>query len=266
MCKKLTLGVLGLAIVGGLLFGSNLVPYAKTAFKKARDAAEQQVPISFQIEAAEQQMSKIQPEIQKMVHQIAIEKVAARQLENELASSRKNLDSSYDEMMTLRGHLESGKQYYTAANAKTYANSRVREDLQHRFAIYKTAKQTIESKEQVLASRQAAIEAAVEKLEEAQSLQREMQVKIENLKARNRVNEVAKQATNIDLDNSELAQTARMVENIGARIEADTELLNMAPKYFGQIPVNEDSVLSDKDILEEMDEFFNASAEEVVSN
>ena len=266
MFKKLTLGVMGLAIVGGILFGGNLVPYATTAFNKARTAAESQVPISFQIEAAEQQMNKIQPEVQKMVHQIAIEKVAAKRLENELSSSRKNLDSSYDEMITLRGHLESGKEYYTAANAKTYTNSRVKEDLQHRFAIYKTAKQTIENKEQVLASRKAAIDAAIAKLEEAQTLQRELQVTIENLKARNRVNEVAKQATSIDIDDSELAQTARMVEDIGARIDADTELLNMAPKYFGQIPVNEDSVLSDKDILQEMDEFFNVSAEEMVSN
>ena len=266
MFKKLTLGMLGLAIVGGLLFGSNLVPYATTAFNKARSAAQQQVPISFQIEAAEQQMAKISPEVQKMVHQIAIEKADAKRLETELAGSRKSLSSRRDEMMTLRGHLESGDEYYTAANAKTYTNSRVREDLQHRLATYKTAKQTIDSKEQVLASRQAAIEAATARLDEALVLQRELQVQIENLKARNRVNEVAKQATSIEMDSSELAQTARMIDDISARIDADTELLNMAPQYFGQIPVNEDTVLSDKDVLKEMDEYFNVSAEEIVSN
>jgi len=266
MCKKLTLGVLGLAIVGALLFGSNLVPYVSTAFDKARDAAQRQVPISFQIEAAEKQMNKIQPEVQEMVWQIAKEKAAIKRLESELAANRENLDASYDEMITLRKHLESGKEYYTAANAKTYTNSRVREDLQHRFAIYKTAKQTVESQEQVLAARQSAIEAAVAQVEKAQSLQRELAVKIENLKARNRVNQVAKQASNIELDSSQLSQTAGMIEDLSARIDADTEMLNLAPKYFGQIPVTEESGLSDKDILQEMDEFFNeTSAEEIVS-
>ena len=200
MCKKLTLGVVGLVIVGALLFGSNLVPYATTAFHKARDAAQSQVPISFQIEAAEQQMNKIKPEVHKMFRQIAIETASVKRLENDLAQNRKNLDASYGEMMTLRSHLESGKEFYTAANAETYANSRVREDLRHRFAIYKTAKQTIESQEQVLEARRDALDAATAKLEEAQSLQRELKVKIENLKARNRVNEVVKQASSIELD------------------------------------------------------------------
>lgn len=266
MFKKLTLGVLGLAIVGGLLFGSNLVPYVSTAFSKARQAAQKQVPISFQIDAAEEQMEKIGPEVHQMVWQIAKEKAAVKRLEKELSGNQQNLKSSHDEMMTLRDHLGSGEQFYTAANAKTYTNSRVKEDLAHRFAIYKTNQQTVDSQKQVLESRKTAIEAALAKLEEAQSLQRELQVNIENLRARNRVNEVVKTATNIEMDNSELALTAQRLEDIGAQIDADTEMLQLAPKYFGQIPVNEDSVLSQQDILQEMDEYFSNAEAQIVTN
>ena len=267
MFKKLTLGVLGLALVGGLLFGSNLLPFASTAISKARKAAKRQVPISFQIEAAKEQLNKIDPEIHDMVYQIAKEKVEVKRLETALALNRENLKVSKDQMVTLRDHLGTGDQFYTAANSKTYTNARVREDLTHRFELFKTAQQTVDSQEQVLASRQAAVDAAMAKLDEAKSVQRELEVKIQNLTARNRVNEVAKTASTISIDNSELAQTSRMLDEIGAQIDADSEMLQLAPKYFGQIPVDNDSVISQQDILEQMDEYFGDSADtEVVKN
>lgn len=264
MFKKMTLGVLGLAIVGGLLFGSNLIPYVKTAVSKARQAAKQQVPISFQIDAAQDQLDRIKPEIYQMVHQIAKEKAQVKRLETELTSNQKNLEISYDEMMTLRGHLGSGEEFYTAANSMTYTNARVKEDLSHRFAIYKTAKQTVESQQQVLESRKKAIDSALEKLDEAKALQRELLVQVDNLRARNRVNEVAKTASGIELDGSDLSKAKRMLDDLDAQIAADAEMLQLAPTYFGQIPVSEASVLEQKDVLQEMDEFFGADAESEV--
>ena len=109
MCKKMTLGVLGLALVGGLLFGGNLVPYVSTAVSKARTAAKQQVPIEFQIDAAQKQLEKIQPEIQLMLHQIAKEKAQLGRMEKELVSNKASLTTSQEEMMTLKDHLSSGE-------------------------------------------------------------------------------------------------------------------------------------------------------------
>lgn len=265
MFKKLTLGILGLTIVGGLLFGGNLVPYIKTGLSKARHAAQQQVPIPFQIDAANDQLKKTDEEIHKMVHQIAKEKATVKRLETELAANRTSLKDGYDQMMTLREHLSSGAEYYTAANSQMYTNARVKEDLAHRFELYKTAQQTVDSQEQVLASRQAAIQAAMAKLDEAKAMQRELHVKVENLRARHRVNEVAKTASNIDIDNSKLAHTARMIDDIAAQIDADAEMLQMAPKYFGQIPVDKFSVLNQTDVLREMDEYFKIYPERDVA-
>lgn len=267
MCKKMTLGVLGLALVGGLLFGGNLIPYVSTAVSKARTAAKQQVPIEFQIDAAQKQLEKIHPEIQMMVRQIAKEKSQLNRMEKELVSNKSSLETSHDQMMTLKEHLASGDQFYVAANSKTYANSRVREDLSHRFAMYKTARETIDSQEQVVESRKSAIDAALARLDEAKSLQRELEVTIENLRARNRVNQVAKTASSIDIDSSELARAASMLEDIGAQIDADAEMMQLAPKYLGQIPVSKDSVLDDQDILQQMTEYFAEDLDtEVVKN
>ena len=260
MCKKLTLGVLGLVLVGGFLFGGNLIPYVSTAVSKARQAAKQQVPISFQIEAATNQLEEINPEIKEMVLQIAKEKVAVDRLERQLAANKESLQTSKDQMLTLKEHLLSGDQYYTAADSNVYTNARVEEDLNHRLDLYETAQQTVQSQEQVLAARKSAVESALAKLDEAKSLQRELQVKIENLRARNRVNEVAKTASAIDMDNSELAKAAAMIDDIDAQIDAETEMMHLVPKYLGQIPVDNDSVVANRSALERMSEMFGDSA------
>ena len=76
--KKLILGVVGVVMVAGLLFGGNLIPYAQTAYEKASSSVQQQVPISFQIDAAKKQLENIGPEIDDMNLQIAKEKVRSR--------------------------------------------------------------------------------------------------------------------------------------------------------------------------------------------
>lgn len=266
MCKKLTLGVLGLVLVGGFLFGGNLIPFVSTAVSKARQAAKQQVPIEFQIDSATRQLNKIDPQIKLMLHQIAKEKVAVARIKRQLSENQESLAASKSQMLTLKEHLLSGEEFYTAANAKMYTNARVEEDLNHRLDLYETAQQTVQSQEQILASRQSSIDAALAKVEEAKALKRELEVKIENLRARNRVNEVAKQASSIDMDNSAIAQVANTIDDIGAQIDAETEMQQMVPKYFGQIPVDEDSVVSQRSALERMSELFeDSSGNEVVT-
>ena len=43
-------------------------------------------------------------------------------------------------------------------------------------------------------------------------------------------------------------------------------MLNLAPRYFGQIPVSQDEIVSDRDILKEMDAYFNESDSKEVVN
>lgn len=257
MCKKVTLGVLAVALVGGLLFGGKLIPYSQTAYRNLRDAAQDRVPVSFQIDAAKDQLERIGPEIRDMVHQVAKEKVEIKRLAAELKQQDDMLSESYEEMMTLREHLESGDEYFVATNAQRYSNSRVEEDLRHRFTLYKTAEATRQKKAEILEIREKSLNAALAKLDEAKAQQRELEVQIENLTARHRMNEVVATATEINIDNSQLAKTRQMLNDIDAAISAQEEELQLAPKYYGQIPVSPESVVPNSNVLEEMDAYFN---------
>ena len=263
MCKKATLAVAAVLVVGGLLFGGKLIPYAKTAYRSAVDKAQEAVPIEFQIEAAKDQLKTIGPEINDMVRKIAREKVEIKQLENSVAKQETTLKKRYDEMMVLRNHIQSGDTVYVATNGAAYTNERVREDLKHRFSLYQTAERTLEKEKQILELRQQALSSAFTRLDEAQAQQRELEVQIENLTARNRVVEVTATASQINnFDNSQLSKTREMIDEISSRIDTKEEMLSLAPKYFGQIPVSEDSIDLSGDILDEMDAYFNQKADD----
>jgi hypothetical protein len=260
MLKKAAFYGLGLLLVGGLLFGSRIGPYAQTAFKKIRSSAEQSVPLTFQIDAARDQLKKIDPEIKNMVWQIAKEKAEIKRLEREVEAQSAGLSKKHEELLTLRNHLKSGETVYVATNGKAYTNVRVEEDLRHRFSMFQTAEKTKEKSEQILDLRRKSLEQALAKLEQAQVHQRELEIELENLNARQRMVSVAKTASNINIDDSQLARTKSMIEEISAKIDAEEEMLNLAPKYLGEIPVSEGDVSAQGDIAAEIDAYFGGDS------
>ncbi len=256
--KKLVVGAMGTVLVGGLLYGNNLLPYSQTAYQRMVDSAHQAVPISFQIDAAKKQLEQIGPEINSMYHQIAKEKVQIKRLEQQLAQQTTELENSEREMLSLRQHVKSGKQLFVASNAKAYTTDRVKEDLRHRFKLHLAAEQRAETAAKTLEVRRTSLETAFEGLEKAQAQQRELAVEIETLTARNRMNNLVKTTHHYDFDDSQLARTRTMVEDIGARIDTEEELLNIAPVAFGQIPVTESKVGDSENILGEIDAWLDA--------
>lgn len=94
------------------------------------------------------------------------------------------------------------------------------------------------------------------KLEEAKTQKRELEVQIENLAARQKMNEVVITASQINIDNSQLSKARQMLEDIDARLSAEEEMLNLIPKYTGQIPVSENPTETVTDVIEAMDAYF----------
>ena len=260
MFKKITFGFVAVALLAGLAFGGRLIPYSQTAYSKLRDAANDSVPVSFQLDAARQQLKAIGPEIKSMVHEVSIEKVQVNKLLADLKQHQQMLESSKKEMLALRNHLESGKEFYVAVNNKKFDNSRVQEDLQHRFSIYKTAEATFQKKQEIINIREKSLNNAFAKLNQAKVQQQELEVQIENLSARNRMNEVIATANELDINTSQLSKAREMLSDLDATISADEEFLNIMPSFRGQIPVSADSVLPTTDVLKEMDAYFGKDA------
>lgn len=259
MCKKTIYGAGALLLVGFLLFGSNLPAYMQTAFHGLRQRANEAIPISTQIETAQRQLGNIDPEIKNMIWQIAKEKAQVKKLAAQVAANEVHLEKQYQEMLTLREHIAGGDKFYVATNGQAYTSERVKEDLAHRFKMYQTAEQTLAKSKEILGIRNTSLDAAEAKLEEAKVQKRELEVAIENLIARQKMNEVVATSSKLNIDNSQLSKARKMLEDIDARLSAEEEMMNLLPRYTGQIPVGADSVDTSADILDNFDAYFNKS-------
>ncbi len=260
MCKKAIIAGAALLLIGAVVFGGRLVPYAQTAYDSVAGTINDSVPIDFQIKAAKKQLNQVGPQIKDMVYQISKEKAEIKGLERQIAQMDKKLQTQKNEMMTLKGHLQSGDEVYVTTNGRAFTNSRVEEDLRHRFTIFQTSEENLERSTQTLEIRQQSLATSLVNLDQAKSLERELEVQIETLVARERMVGVARTASHINIDNSKLARTQEMINDINARLDAEEEFLHMAPEYLGSIPVASELDQSGN-ILEEMDQYFSTNAE-----
>ena len=172
--KKYVLGVAGFGLLAALLFGGKGMTYLQTAYEKTTTAIDNQVPISFQLDAAKKQLESIGPEIDDMNQQIAKETVSIKKLESTIERQVEALETSRREMLTLRTHVDSGDEFYVAANSKAYSTERVMEELRTRLSTHKTATATLEKDQKVLELREKALEAALERVAEARSQKSEL--------------------------------------------------------------------------------------------
>jgi hypothetical protein len=256
MIKKLALIVGGGVLVLSLLFGSRLIPYAKTSFHKVRQAAQQAVPISMQIDTARDQLKNVDSEIRDMMMNVAKEEVDVRLVKQKLEGGKAELDRQYTQIMRLKGHLDSGDEVYTSNAGKTYSNDRVRDDLKSRFRVYQTCERTLADLEKTLELREQGLEAAKSRLEQTIAQRRELEIEIENLVARKQMVDVSKTANKLNFDGSELAETRDMIQGISTQIEVEAQMLQLTPEFVGAIPAEIESEESDVDISQQVEEYF----------
>lgn len=265
MIKKAAIVTAGVLLLLALLFGSRLVPYAQTAYEKARSTVNESIPVDFQIDAARKQLGNIEGQIKDMVYQIAKEQVAVERLDTQLTNQQNELDRQYAEVMRLRDHLDSGETQYVvhrSTGSRTFSNSAVRESLKNRFENYKVADMTVQKTSQILDLRRQGLEAAKTKLDQTIAQRHALELEIENLQARKQMLDVAKSANKINIDDSQLSRAQQMIDDIRAKLDVEEEVLSLTPKYVD--PLDGQTFGDEGDVLEEIDAYFNDAPTEVV--
>jgi hypothetical protein len=96
-----------------------------------------------------------------------------------------------------------------------------------------------------------------------QSVQRKLRVQIDNLAARNRMIEVAKSSSQFVFDDSQLAKTTQLIDEIDSRLSAEERMANSESRSFDRIPVQDSE--SQVDLMAEIANYFgnNENGDEV---
>ena len=259
MCKKIAMlgmvGVLGAAT----LAGTGAVSYMRTGVHTAKEAMKNSVPIEWEIKRARQMIDDLKPEIARNMQVVTREEVEVKNLAEEITEKETLLAKSKSQILRLKDDLQQQHVVYTYAG-KSFSEQQVRDDLAARFKRYTVAEKTTHKLTQVLQARQTHLDAARQKLDEMLSAKRELEVEIENLQARLAMVEVAKTSSSIAVDDSQLSNTRRLLDDIRTRIDVEESMVANEGILNGSIPLDDDS---SPELLDEIADYFGEGRAEI---
>jgi hypothetical protein len=250
--KRSVMVAVGVSLVGGLLFGKDVVSYVRSSAKSVRNVVKDSVPIEFELRRARDLLEEIIPEMHANVRLIAQEEVEVAALNVDIAKSEESVKEEKLRIAKLRDALAEPKAQYCFAG-REYPRSYVKEDLANRFERFKESELVFASKKRLLVSRQNSLHAAMQVLEQTRSRKRMLQDKIESLASQHRLVKAASVGSHIQVDNSKLAQTEKLINQIKKRLDVAERILAHESQFVQAIPV--DAVV-EEDLLTQVDDYF----------
>jgi hypothetical protein len=263
--KSVKLGLIavtGLGLLGGMLFGRDAVSYVKSSAKGIRTAVKDTVPIEFELRRARDLLEQIIPEMQANIRLIAQEEVEVAALKGEIAKNREGLGDEQSKIKTLRVTLEQPRAEYSFAG-RTYTRDDVKGDLAARFERFKESEVVVASKVKVLESREKSLDAARQMLAKTTSEKRILENRIEALASQYRLVKAASTGSKIQVDNSKLAQTEKLIAQIQKRLDVAERVLAHESRFVESIPV--DTVV-EEDLVAQVDDYFKARNEKTAGS
>lgn len=261
MLKKSLLVGGAVVLLLGLFFGRDACSYLTTSTRWVKDTVTTNVPIEFQINRARDMIKALDPEIKQNMHLIAKEEVEIEKLGKQVDEQESALAQSREEILRLKTDLETGDTSFYYASHR-YTADQVKSDLEGRFERFKVNEATLDKNQKILNIRQQKLESARQRLEEMLTAKRELEVQVENLEAELEMLKVAKTASDFNFDDSQLARTKELIEDIRTRIDVESKLMNEV-QTSGQIQLEEPK--DSTDITDRVSQYFgNDKAESYV--
>jgi chromosome segregation ATPase len=255
MVKRVVLLAVGAVLLLGLFFGRDGVSYVATSAGWVRDTVKDSVPIAFELERARKMIESLGPEISHHKRDIAREELELQQLQAKLDADKSALAGDWSQIERLKDDLARGDSNYVYVG-RSYTAQQVETDLTRRFERYETREATVEKVAKILEARRRGLEAAQEKLKAMIADKRQLEVEVENLVARMKMVEVAKAASEFNIDDSQLSRTRQLLSDIEARIEVDAQLVNADDLALDEIPLEQPA--EDTNILDRITEYETA--------
>jgi hypothetical protein len=255
MLTRSVLVVVAVLVIGGFLFGKDVVSYIHSSARSMRTAVKDAVPIEFELGRAKDLLDQIIPEMHANIRLIAQEEVEVAALKTDIEKSQVAMNDEKAKIAKLRDSLEIQQASYTFGD-KEYSRTYVKEDLANRFERFKESEDVLAGKQRLLTTRQKSLESAMTMLEKTRSRKSLLENKIESLTSQYRLVKAASVGTGIQVDNSKLAQTEKLIAQIQKRLDVAERVLAHESQYIQEIPID---AVPEEDLLTQVDEYFNGT-------
>jgi hypothetical protein len=251
--KRGLLVVAGGALLGGLVFGTDIFSYIRSSARWTRTAVKDSVPVEFELKRAHDLLEDIIPEIHQNIRLIAREEVEIAALKDDLEKSDEAFSVEKQRIQNLRNALNIQKVSY-AFGSRQYSRQELKQDLAWRFDRFKEAEVVLASKQRMLKTREAGLGGAMHLLEKTRSQKRLLASKIQALEAQHRMVKAASVGSGIHVDNSKIAQTEKLISNIKRRLDVAERILAHESHFVQTIPIDG---VKEVDLLMDIDTYFS---------
>ncbi len=251
--KAVKIGVVttvGLCVVGGVLFGTDLGSYVTSSARSVKMAVKDAVPIDFELRRARDLLEDIIPEMQANIRLIAQEEVEVAGLKADIEQSEASTIQEQTRVVKLREALAVDRPRYTFAGCQ-YTRPQVKHELARRFDRLKEAEVVLAGKQRLLSARQKSLNAAMQMLDRTRSQKVRLEDQIEALEAQYRLVKAASVGSKFQVDHSKLAQTDKLIREIKKRLDVAERVLAHETRFVEPIPVD---TISETDLLARVDE------------
>jgi peptidoglycan hydrolase CwlO-like protein len=249
--KYAAVGAAAVALVGGFVFGRDLISYIRTGTQSMRHAVKDSVPIEFELQRARDLLEQIIPEMHANIRLIAQEEVELKSLEADVAAGERSIQEERTRLARLRDMLEINTASYQIGQ-RSYDRDELRTETARRLERLKEAQVILASKHRLLEGRQRSLNAAIETLESTQSRKALLHDKVMALEAQHRLVQTTAQGSGLQLDRGKMAQTEKLIGDIKTRLDVAERVLAREARFVQPLDI---SPLNEVDLLAEVDAF-----------
>lgn len=250
------LSVVGLFVIGGLLFGKDVLSYMRTSAHSVQSAVKDSVPIEFELRRASDMIEEIVPELHANIKLIAQEEVEIARLKGDIKRSREDLATEKKRVEKLAGLLAASQPAYSIGD-HSYSHSQLKEELARRFDLYKEAETAVNAKNRLLTAREKSLAAATQTLERTRSQKAQLETQVKLLESQYQTIKAAAVGSDLRLDNTKLARTEKLIGEIKNRLDVAERVLSHEAKFTQPMALD---VIDEKDLLAQVKEHFSSPA------
>jgi len=247
--------VVGAALLGGLFMGKDAMSYMRCSTRSVQSAVKNSVPIEFELKRAQDMLEDIIPEMHAHIRLIAQEEVEIAALKAGIERSRSSMAEEGQRIQTLRMALSTQRASYSFGS-RNVSRANLKVDLAGRFDRFKEAEIILASQERLLNTREQSLTAAMQLLEKTRSEKRLLKDKISALAGQYRVVKAAAVGSKLNIDNSKLTQTAKLIAQIEKRLDVAERVLAHESRFVQTIPVD---TIEETDLFQQIDNHFGPS-------
>jgi hypothetical protein len=254
--KFVAVGSAAALVLGGLVFGSDVVSYVKSSANGVRESVRNNVPIEFELRRARDLLDEIIPEMHATVELIAVEEVEVEELRHDIARSQEQMKAERVAIAKLRHRLNNA----LVSDQSERSRIKTKEELSRRFDRFKQAADVYNGKERLLKTREQSLAASLKVLDKTESRKATLESKIEGLEAQYRLVQAASIGSPVKIDNSKIAKTEKLISDIKKRLDVAERVLSHEARFIEPLGFEEVETVNEEDLLSEVDDYFNRTS------